>query len=263
MSLLKYLDDNLNNKYEKEMDEYKKYVKLFYTKNSKCPVDNKTILEKKEDKNTLELSCKLKSGKIWKATVTKPTVLNLIIDYENLQEIYKNDGILFKNELQKNLNSSIVNTTKDKDIENKLAKLKDIEKNIDDIKEVFNKQKNELEQNLLNRQEIIKKLATINIKKQKTYKNCPPLEQNVVSKLKEIAKNEKTPTEQRFQQIAKNTNLSINDVKNWHTYFILVFEYLQENHNLQQLNENILKIKTKYDIVNRHFITKPPTITLE
>ena len=262
MSLLKYLDDNLNNKYEKEMDEYKKYVKLFYTKNSKCPVDNKTILHKKEDANTLELWCTLKSGKTWRAIVTKPDVTNLIVDYELLQEQYKNEGLIFKNELKKNMNASIVNVTKDKDVEQKLQKLKKIEGQIDGIEEVFNKQKEENENKLKERQEIIKNLASVNIKKTKIYKNCPTLEPDVAEKLKDIAKNEKKPNEQRFMQIAKNTGLTVENVKNWHTYFLLVFEYLEENFKLEQLNTNMKKMKSNYDYINRHFIIKPPTVNL-
>ena len=44
---LKYLEDNLNNKYLKEFEEYRKYLKIYYSENSKCPVDSKTLLLKK------------------------------------------------------------------------------------------------------------------------------------------------------------------------------------------------------------------------
>ena len=38
ITYLKYLEDNLNNKYLKEFEEYHKYLKIYYSENSKCPV---------------------------------------------------------------------------------------------------------------------------------------------------------------------------------------------------------------------------------
>ena len=41
---LKYLEDNINGIFNNMMDEYRKYVKMFYSENSKCPEDLKTVL---------------------------------------------------------------------------------------------------------------------------------------------------------------------------------------------------------------------------
>ena len=52
---LQYLEDNINHKFTKEMDEYKNYIKMFYNDRAKCPKDLKTILEKKQDDKIIEL----------------------------------------------------------------------------------------------------------------------------------------------------------------------------------------------------------------
>ena len=46
---LQYLEDNLNHKFTKDMDEYKNYIKMFYNDRAKCPKDLKTSLERKQD----------------------------------------------------------------------------------------------------------------------------------------------------------------------------------------------------------------------
>ena len=55
----KYLEDNIADIFNREMDEYRKYVKLFYEENSKCPGDLKTVLEKEEDVDGYRLWCKI------------------------------------------------------------------------------------------------------------------------------------------------------------------------------------------------------------
>ena len=67
---LKYLEDNLNHKFTKDMDEYKNYVKMFYNDRAKCPKDLKTTLERKQDDKILELWCKN-----WKVSITKPIIV--------------------------------------------------------------------------------------------------------------------------------------------------------------------------------------------
>ena len=42
---LKYLEDNLNHKFTKEMDEYKTYVKMFYNEKAKCISYNRKNLK--------------------------------------------------------------------------------------------------------------------------------------------------------------------------------------------------------------------------
>ena len=62
ITYLKYLEDNLNNKYLKEFEEYRKYLKIYYSENSKCPFDSKTLLLKKETATENEIWFKYKTS---------------------------------------------------------------------------------------------------------------------------------------------------------------------------------------------------------
>jgi len=257
---LKYLEDNLNDKFANEMAEYKKYIKLFYTHNSKCPVDTKIPLEKKHDKFSFELSCKLKSGKEWKVSIKKPTILNLNIVYNNLTDEFKNKGIIFKNNLKENLLTSTYNPQNDKELEKEFTKLKEYENQLESIKEIFNKEKKMIEDILKERQNILKKLSEINIKKVTVYKKCPQINAEKSKKLKDISINEKEIGEQRLGQIAKNVDLDKTEVKHWIDYFKLVMEYLNENENLNGLNMKMNKLRDKFKVINDNYILQPPTI---
>ena len=81
------------NKHLKEFEEYRKYLKIFYSENSKCPVDSKTLLLKKETANEYEMWCKSKTSKDWKIIIKKPKVYNLNIKLNELNTIYKNNFI--------------------------------------------------------------------------------------------------------------------------------------------------------------------------
>ena len=252
---LKYLEDNLNHKFTKEMEEYKKYIKIFYNEKAKCPKDLKTLINKKQDEKTIELWCTN-----WKIIITKPNILNLILLYESLTNDYKKNGVIFKNKLKENMNSSIYKPENDDEIEKILKNLKENENKIDDIKEIFNKEKNMIDEIIKNRQEIIKKIAEIKIKKENIYKNCIDISNIIYTKLKEISKNERNITEQRYTQISKSVELSLNDTKNWIIYFSLIIEYLKENNELNSLNKGINDLKNKFELINNHFIIDPPKI---
>ena len=51
---LKYLEDNINGVFNNDMEEYMKYVKLYYTENARCPEDLKTVLDKEETKKQIK-----------------------------------------------------------------------------------------------------------------------------------------------------------------------------------------------------------------
>lgn len=121
---LKYLEDNLNNKYLKEFEEYRKYLKIYYSENSKCPVDSKTLLLKKETTTEYEMWCKSKTSKDWKIIIKKPKVYNLNIKLNELNIIYKNKLLLFKQKLRENLESPVYIPEKDKEMESELKELK-------------------------------------------------------------------------------------------------------------------------------------------
>lgn len=254
---LKYLEDNLNHKFTKEMDEYKNYVKMFYNDRAKCPKDLKTTLERKQDDKILELWCKN-----WKVTITKPIIVNLVLLFENLSDTYKKNSDLFIYKLKKNMESPTYNPDNDKEIKEMLSDLKKMEENISDIKAIFDKEKSIIDDIIQKRQEILKNLAEIKIKKNNQFENCIDISKENFIKLKEIAKNEDKITEQRFTQIAKNVSLTLKDTKNWIQYFKFIIDYLKENAQLYDLTKKMQEYKLNFENINAHFIIESPKINL-
>jgi len=258
----KYLEDNLSEKFKKSMDDYQKYLKMFFTENSRCPIDSKTILEKDETTTQIKLWCKSKSSKEWRVTITKPKIINLNHKLNELTLIYKNEGILFKDKLKQNMSSSIYNPEKDKEIEEKLKILKKYENELESVKEVFEQEKNMENEIRRKRQEVLVKLLEIKIQKNNIYKKCPMISNEVKKKLMEISKNEKNLTAVRLSQIAKNVNLNSEDVKNWIQYFSYIMQYLNENENLNNLNNEMMKLVDKFERINSYYILEPPVFDL-
>jgi hypothetical protein len=129
---LKYLEDNLNHKFTKEMDEYKNYVKMFYNEKAKCPKDLKTPLQRTQDDKKIELWCNN-----WKVSIIKPVVVNLKFLQESLSIIYKKNSDLFKYKLRQNMNSSTYKPDDDNEVRDMLVELKKIEEEINSIKSIF------------------------------------------------------------------------------------------------------------------------------
>jgi hypothetical protein len=254
---LKYLEDNLNHKFTKEMDEYKNYVKMFYNDKAKCPKDLKTLLDKKQDDKIIELWCKN-----WKVSIKKPIVVNLLILEETLSNSYKKNSELFIYKLRKNMESPTYKPEDDNEVKEMLIELKKLEQNINDIKSIFEKEKSIIEEIIQKRYEILKKLSEIKIKKDQKFKECVDIPKDVFIKLKEIAKNEKEISEQRFTQIAKSISLSLKDTKNWIQYFQFILEYVKENAILYELSNKIKELNINFENINAHFILEPPKINL-
>jgi hypothetical protein len=254
---LKYLEDNLNHKFTKEMDEYKNYVKMFYNDRAKCPKDLKTTLERKQDDRLIELWCKN-----WKVSITKPVVVNLILLQEKITNSYKKNSDLFMYKLRQNMESATYNPENDDEIKKMLVNLKKLEDDMTDIKAIFDKEKLILDDIIQKRLEIMKNLAEIKIKKENKFKECIDISKDVFVKLKEIAKNENQITEQRFTQIAKNTSLSLKDTKNWIEYFKFIIDYVKENALLYELSNRMKEININFENINAHFIIEPPKINL-
>jgi hypothetical protein len=150
----------------------------------------------------------------------------------------------------------------DNEVKEMLLELKKIENNLNDIKAIFEKEKSITDDIIQKRKEVLKNLAEIKIKKEHLYKECPDISKDIFIKLKEIAKNEKKITEQRYTQIAKNVSLSIKDTKNWIQYFQYIIDYLNENSTLDELNNRMKKINIEFENINVHFIIEPPKINL-
>ena len=258
---LKYLEDNLNNKYLKEFEEYRKYLKIFYSENSKCPVDSKTLLLKKETATEYEMWCKSKTSKDWKIIIKKPKVYNLNIKLNELNTTYKNKLLLFKQKLRENLESPIYIPEKDKEMESELKELKNYENEIQSINELFEKQEENKKELYLKRQDQLKKLLEIKIKKKDIFNLCEQVDGDIRKQLIEIAKNEKKVDQERIKQIAKTTQISQSNVKNWIDYYKLNMEYVAEMIDLNRLNDEIFQITEKYSHINNNYIIEPPVIT--
>lgn len=260
ITYLKYLEDNLNNKYLKEFDEYRKYLKIFYSENSKCPVDSKTLLLKKETATEYEMWCKSKTSKDWKIIIKKPKVYNLNIKLNELNTIYKNRLLLFKQKLRQNLESPVYIPEKDKEMESELKELKKYENEIESIKELFEKQEENKKDLYIKRQEQLKNLLEIKIKKKDVFRLCEQVDGEVRKQLIEIAKNEKKIDQERIKQIAKTTQITQSNVKNWVDYYKLNMEYVAGMIELGKLNDEIFQLNDKYERINSNYVIEPPEI---
>lgn len=254
---LKYLEDNLNHKFTKEMDEYKNYIKMFYNDKAKCPKDLKTTLERKQDNKKIELWCKN-----WKVSITKPVVVNLNILMENISNEYNKKSDLFKYKLRQNMESSTYKPEDDNEVKDMLVELKKMENDLNDINMIFEKEKSIIEDIIQKRKDVLKNLAEIKIKKDHLFEDCIDISKDIFIKLKEISKNEKKITEQRYTQIAKNVSLSLKDTKNWIQYFQYIIDYLNQNAELHELNLRMKKINLQFENINLHFVIEPPKINL-
>ena len=160
------------------------------------------------------------------------------------------------------MESPTYNPDNDEEIKKMLSNLKKLEDNISDIKAIFDKEKSIIDDNIQKRQEILKNLAEIKIKKNNQFENCIDISKENFIKLKEIAKNENQITEQRFTQIAKNVSLSLKDTKNWIQYFKFIIDYLKENALLYDLTKKMQEYKLNFENINAHFIIESPKINL-
>jgi len=263
ITYLKYLEDNLNNKYLKEFDEYRKYIKIFYSENSKCPVDSKTLLLKKETATEYEMWCKSKTSKDWKIIIRKPKVYNLNIKLNELNITYNNRLLLFKQKLRQNLESPVYIPEKDKEMESELKELKKYETEIEAIKELFEKQEENKKKLYIKRQDELKNLLEIKIKKKDVFQLCEQVDGEVRKQLIEVAKNEKKVDQERIKQIAKTTQITQSNVKNWIDYYKLNIEYVAGMVEMGKLNNEIFQLNEKYDYINCNYVIEPPEILSE
>lgn len=254
---LKYLEDNLNHKFTKDMDEYKNYIKMFYNDRAKCPKDLKSTLERKQDDKKIELWCKN-----WKVSIIKPIVVNLSLLLDNYSDEYNKKSDLFKYKLRQNMQSATYKPEDDNEVKEMLIDLKKLENDMNDIKAIFDKEKSIVEDIIQKRKEILKNLAEIKIKKEIKFKECIDISKENFIKLKEISKNEKQITEQRFTQISKSISISLKDTKNWIEYFKFIIDYVDENAKLHELNLRMKEINLQFENINLHFIIEPPKINL-
>ena len=218
---------------------------------------------KKETNMEYEMWCKSKTSKDWKIVIKKPKIFNLNIKLNELNTIYKNKLLLFKQKLRENLESPVYIPEKDKSIESELKELKNYESEIQSIQELFNKQEENKKELYLKCQEELKKLLEIKIKKKNAFNLCEQVDGEVRKKLIEIAKNEKKIDQERIKQIAKTTQITQSNVKNWIDYYKYNLEYVSETFELNKLNEEIFQLNERYTYINSNYVLEPPFITTD
>jgi hypothetical protein len=205
--------------------------------------------------------CKSKTSKDWKIIIKKPKVYNLNIQLNELNTIYKNHLLLFKQKLRQNLESPVYIPDKDKEMESELKELKKYENEIESIKELFKKQEENKKDLYIKRQEQLKKLLEIKIKKKDVFRLCEQVDGDIRKQLIEIAKNEKKIDQERIKQIAKTTQITQSNVKNWVDYYKLNMEYVAGMIELSGLNNDIFQITEKYEYINSNYVIEPPEIS--
>ena len=205
--------------------------------------------------------CKSKTSKDWKIIIKKPKIYNLNIKLNELNTIYKNRLLLFKQKLRQNLESPVYIPEKDKEMESELKELKKYETEIESIKELFEKQEETKKDLYVKRQEQLKNLLELKIKKKDVFKLCEQVDGEVRKQLIEVAKNEKKIDQERIKQIAKTTQIIQSNVKNWIDYYKLNMEYVDGMIKLGTLNSEIFKLTEKYEHINSNYIIEPPEIS--
>lgn len=257
-----FYEDNLLHKHEPIIQEYDKYNKLFINKNSKCPIDIKTLLDREEKDNQFTLGCKLKDGKKWEVKVTRPKIVNLYEEKMEITEKYKAKMNDVKEILKMAKYSLVYNAEHDKKIKELTEEIKLIESALEGINNIFEMEKESINELITLRKKVYEALAQINVNKKKLYKDIPNISEEVKNKLKEIVMNEGIPSSQRMGQIAKNVNLKVEEVEKWLKWLDLVREYITKNKELYDLNTELQAKEIEFRKINEEFIISPPTINI-
>jgi hypothetical protein len=90
---------------------------------------------------------------------------------------------------------------------------------------------------------------------------CEQVDGDIRKQLIEIAKNEKKIDQERIKQIAKTTQITQSNVKNWVDYYKLNMEYVAGMIELSGLNNDIFQITEKYEHINSNYVIEPPEIS--
>lgn len=257
-----YYNDNLNGKFNNEIEDYNKYIKLYYIDNSKCPVDLKKKLEKERSGDIIKMHCDLKKNKSWNITIQMPKIINLYDEHLKISKIFNNDSAELKTYIREKMELPIYNSNNDKELKNKINYIKDIEKSLNSINNIFNVQKEELNKLYKNKQKLLIELTELNKNRKIIYKNIVSIDNNKKHNILEIFKNEKNPNEKRLIDISKNLNLEVNIIKDWIFWFNNIHDYLIKNKELKELNDHIILIQNKYKKINDSYIIRKPEINI-
>ena len=154
-----YYNDNLNDKFNTDIEEYNKYIKLYYIDNSKCPVDLKKKLVKERSGNIIKMHCDLSKNKTWNITLQMPKIINLYEEHLNLSTKFNNGSTKLKTYIIEKMELQIYNSENDNELKNKIKEIKDIEKSLNSINNIFNIQKEELNTFYKNKQKLLIELT--------------------------------------------------------------------------------------------------------
>ena len=258
-----FYENNILKKHNAVMEEYEKYNKLFIQVNSKCPIDIKLLLDKEDHGKEFILKCKLKNGKEWKATIHRPTIVNLFEEKTRVGKDYKNLIQTLKEILKTSMKLPFYKPEDDDTIKKITREIKEFEQTLKSIKNIFDMELKENNELIKSKQEYLKKLAEINHNKQKLYKKLVIISQENKNKLKEILLNEGIPSTQRINQIAKNVNLNGENTQNWIQWLGYVKEYVENIKELEQINYTLIERNREFRKINEEFIVEEPQINIK
>jgi len=232
-------------------DKYKKYIDslhLFFNNNPNqlCPQCNKPTIIKSYNNGIIFMKC-TQSKCDWKMSIE-------VAEYINLDNtIYKNKKI------SKDLLYSLLNTDNFTAVKNEYLN----EKNkINYINEIFKIQQKELDDKITEKIKLYSELSLLYYKRKNVFAQ---IEKSLDNKLKksllEIYKNEyKTMKDSRYNNISKQFNISINDVKNILLWFDISFEYIEKQTKLNKFIKNIKDYEKDINNINNNMMIKLPII---
>ena len=257
-----FYDENLNGENDALIEEYQKYIKMYYTENAKCPLDLKTQLKKEMIGYKMKLSCITKKNKEWKVEIEKPVILNLNKKKYEIQNEYENKVILFKRYFKDKINEPIYDSNSDKELKKKITEINNLKIEIESINKVFSKQKNDNNAILDEKLKLLKNISEIKNNKEKKYLELIHIDRELKNSIKDIYINEKIPSKMRIQEISKNLNINFSNLENWLLWFQLVENYLDINKKLDDLINDLIINNKSFKKMNENFVIKKPIIKL-
>jgi uncharacterized membrane-anchored protein YhcB (DUF1043 family) len=133
---------------------------------------------------------------------------------------------------------------------------------IDEIKKIFDKQKEELDRQYNKKYEILNKLLILYYKRKQVFNNISKsISSQNKNKLVEIYKNEfKSITDNRYNQLAKTLNISIDDIKNIFLWFDVSNQYIIIQQQFEDISKKIDNYKKEINYINDNMMIEIPSI---
>jgi hypothetical protein len=246
-----YLD-----KYDKyieflKSDKYKKYIEglhIFFNNNPKqlCPICNVPNIQKDFKDGKIIMECKTTKCS-WSMEINPAKYINLY------NEFY--DKSIDKEKL-------LFNLLKTDEFENVKKDYLNEKNSLEQIKDVFSTQKDELDKKINEETLILTEILVLYYKRKQVFddieKSLKPSQRKGLMK---IYKNEyKTLNEKRVQQIAKEYSMSVNDVKNSIQWFHYGFEYIKLQQEYKNIRKETEEYKNNIKKLNENFMIDLPNV---